>query len=341
MNAFMEAYLPADALGEPSTGVVVAPFRKRIHPVVAYLASLGSKESKRTTLSSLNTVARKLGATDAMMFDWTTIRPVHLEALRQSMLAAQSVKTVSKKISMVKSVLKRCFMESMISGEDWAKIQAVDGPRGKVLSKSKTGRMMSLHEISDLQAHLASHRESPAGCRDDALFSTALAGGCRRDELSKLTVGDFDPTNQTLDVHGKGNADRRQFIPQYAVGRIEAWLRWRPSLAPDAPLFCEVRPLRLGLYKFGSKHLSGNSLYKILAKRVSAAGVQPTTLHDLRRTYISLLLDAGVSLSDVRDMAGHTSAATTELYDRRGDKSKRSAAVELGRLLELENDDES
>jgi site-specific recombinase XerD len=59
------------------------------------------------------------------------------------------------------------------------------------------------------------------------------------------------------------------------------------------------------------------------------AGVQPPAPHDLRRTWASGLLDAGVDLATVQKIAGHASVSTTGWYDRRIDCVQRKAAAQL------------
>ena len=74
--------------------------------------------------------------------------------------------------------------------------------------------------------------------------------------------------------------------------------------------------------------MTDQAVLYLLQKRAAEAGVKSFSPHDCRRTFISDLLDAGVDLVTVSQLAGHSSPLTTARYDRRGEEAKRKA-VEL------------
>jgi integrase len=86
-----------------------------------------------------------------------------------------------------------------------------------------------------------------------------------------------------------------------------------------------VGPVRKG-GKVSLDALAPAAVLRICEKRGLEAGLREFSPHDLRRTYISVLLDRGVDLATAADLAGHASPNTTKRYDRRGERARHAAA---------------
>jgi hypothetical protein len=78
--------------------------------------------------------------------------------------------------------------------------------------------------------------------------------------------------------------------------------------------------------RVGERRLADERVAVILRNRAAAAGVAPFTPGDMRRTYISELLDAGADLASVQKVVAYGSATAMAGYDRRGDATRRRAA---------------
>jgi site-specific recombinase XerD len=143
----------------------------------------------------------------------------------------------------------------------------------------------------------------------------------RRAELAALELGDYEPLSGSLAVRsGKGRKDRLLYAAGGAEAALADWLALRGEMS--GPLFVPIS--RGGRLRLG-RRLSGQAIAWILERRAEEAAVGEFSPHDLRRTFIGDLLDAGADLATVQRLAGHSSPATTSRYDRRGEESKRRA----------------
>ncbi len=138
-----------------------------------------------------------------------------------------------------------------------------------------------------------------------------------------LDLSDFDPNTGAITVRGaKGGKDRMVYLPSSGIRVVNAWLKVRGVKA--GPLLYPISKS----YRVMQRRLTDQAVLYILQKRAQSAVVNSFSPHDCRRTFISNLLDAGVDLVTVCQLAGHASPITTAKYDRRGEVAKRRA-VEL------------
>jgi len=149
------------------------------------------------------------------------------------------------------------------------------------------------------------------------------AAGLRRAEVVALQVSNYEPETGALIVRGKGNKERMAYIDDGAAEAMEAWLKVRGD-APG-PLFCPVNQTGQVIIR----DMTDQAVYSILQTRAVKAKVKSFSPHDLRRSCVSDLLDAGVDISVVQQFVGHANISTTARYDRRGEHAKKKAAKSL------------
>lgn len=289
------------------------------HPVLVYLASL-SPGSRRTMRSSLDMVAGFVsgGRVDALSLDWSRVRYQHTAAIRAAVSEVYAPSTSNKILSAVKGVLKECSRLGYISVEDYSRACDVPSVKGK---RAPKGRALSREELHSLFHGCSVDGNRCRGTRDYAILAIMYSSGLRRSEVAALDVSDYEASPGRLTVRsGKGNMDR---ITPINSGACESTDRWLSLLEKsDGPLF---RPIS----KSGNimdRRMTDQGVLYVLQRRAQESGVDSFTPHDLRRTFIGDLLDAGADIATVQQLAGHANVQTTARYDRRGEETKRRAS---------------
>ena len=316
---------------QPTTAPIVATAGELVpvampadqNPALVYLASL-APGSRRTMEHALDVIAELItgGRLDRVAMPWGALRYQHTQKIRRDLAERYAPATVNKMLSALRGVLRDAWRLGYMSAEEYQTAIDLKPAQGERPDQA-AGRALSGGEWRALiEACIAD--ESAAGVRDAAILGVLRVAGLRRAEVAALTLGSYDRNRQILTVKGKRNKTRAIPIEDPgALGALADWFHVRGLRR--GPLFTQIRK---GGHVTG-EGLTDQAIYYILEQRREAAGVEPFTPHDLRRSFAGDLLDEGVDLATVQKMMGHSSPTTTAGYDRRGERAKRKAATKI------------
>jgi site-specific recombinase XerD len=153
-------------------------------------------------------------------------------------------------------------------------------------------------------------RAAPAG-RDRMLLQTAYALGLRLEELVHLQVGDIDGERRVVHVRlGKGAKDRLVPISDRLLIELRAW--WRVQ-RPPLWLFPGGKPG--GKPGKPGAPITDGGVQRIFRRIRAAAGIdKPASMHTLRHSFATHMLEAGVNIAVLQRMLGHSHLSTTARY---------------------------
>jgi site-specific recombinase XerD len=283
-----------------------------------YLDNLApsGRRSMRSLLQQVAVMNGWSGTLESM--PWLSLRYQQVAKVRAEFrLANKSPKTINTTLAAIRGVLKSGFLIGHYPAIEWQRIQAIPNDQGRSLP---SGRALQSAEIAKLfKPH--QNNVSITNCRDAAVLALLAYAGLRRSEVASINLADYDRRSGRLVIEaGKGGRQRELLLPTAARTYMRQWLQYR-RLAPG-PLFC-----RCG--QSGQLHvddrITAQVVYRILKVRARDAGIDTCSPHDLRRTFVTRLLEQGVDINTTRQLAGHEQVQTTALYDRRSVKTQQRA----------------
>jgi integrase/recombinase XerC len=144
-----------------------------------------------------------------------------------------------------------------------------------------------------------------AGLREKLLLVMLYGLGLRISELSGLKLEDIH--QEWIEIRGKGNKVRQ--LPLLSTVR---------TLLTQ---FLDCYIPKHYLFEKGGANMNQAQLRYILTKLFKAKGLKVTP-HQLRHSFATHLLNNGARISDVSELLGHSSMATTQVYTKLGDARK-------------------
>ena len=330
--------------------VAESPRRTAADAVRNYLAGL-APSGRRSQWSRLDTAARILGAHDALAAPWDRLTAEAVQALREALSARYAPSSVNATLGGVFRVAALCDRYGLLRVPlSHVTDPNADGRRDFVRATrdddAGAGRCLAAAEVSALYRSAATDPNAARGARNAAALALCHGGGLRRSEAVAVHVSDVSEDDAgRLSVRvtkAKGRRVRVVPLPDGAAHYVRAWLALRgnaggPLLLGVTKAGAVVTPPAGACRHCGRRHTSVQALalalvggtangrsYEGLAQR---ARVGAFGTHDLRRTFVTALLDSGADPVTVARLAGHASVTTTQGYDRRGAEAKRAAVA--------------
>lgn len=304
------------------------------NPALRYVAGLKSAHSRRNMARCLNDIAQMVsnGRHSIKTFDWAALRFTHTDMIRTALMNSDySSGTVNLMLSALRGTLRKAWELEQMTAEDFQRAANIKNLK---TTRKPAGRDVKFSERKALYeqcGHDQPDQQTLKDKRDAAIIALLHATGMRRAEAARITLENYDRERGKLEiVGGKGDKDRTVFIKNGHKKLLDHWLDVRGD-QPGA-VFQPMKRRRIDgelvyLINYKPDGLTDQAIYNMLIYRAKAAGLEQFSPHDLRRTFVGDALDAGVDMSRVAQMAGHSSTDTTRRYDRRGERALEAAAA--------------
>ena len=240
------------------------------------------------------------------------------EELREYFLFLKNDRHASRSTCTIYLCGIKFFFEHTL-GREWKFFELVRPSKEKnlpvVLSRDEVRRILGC-------VHLQHYR---------VCLTTIYTCGLRLLEGVRLQVKDIDGDRKLIHVHhGKGGKDRYIPLPEEALDRLrQHWLTHRNPLWLFPSMRYSSQTLRLS-----SQPMNETSLQRAFRAALRESGVsKDATVHTLRHSYATHLLESGLNLRIIQEYLGHASPTTTAIYTHLTSASEMQAVETINEMV--------
>jgi len=300
LSRFLSIYLPHERNVSPNT---VYAYRDAFISLLLYLKDEKHIKAEKITLTDINRT--------------------NIIGYLQWLINKQgcSIATRNNRLAAVKSFVSYLQYDSVEHMDQWQRILAIKGLKKEhatPLHFTKEGIKLLLEQPDGT---------NPMGIRHLAILALMYDTGCRVQELADLPIESLriQCKPYSIKIYGKGRKTRIVPLSEHVVDILTKYMScYHIDMDIDRknPLFCNSSSSKLT--RAGITYILKK--YAVMA-RMSNPNLIPeiTSCHQLRHSRAMHLLQSGVNLVWIRDLLGHSSIQTTEIYARADSKQKREA----------------
>ena len=208
--------------------------------------------------------------------------------------------SINRKISSLKSFYKFLLKTKQIESSPLLKHKALKSSKKIQIPFSEKELDMVLNQIT--------YKEGFEGLRDKLIVDLFYTTGIRRTELINLKTGNVDLSNNTIKVLGKRNKERIIPILTIINVQIKKYLSERSSIQ-------SVKEDEYFFLLLNGVKLNDSFVYRLINYYFSNVSEKvKKSPHILRHTFATHLLNNGADINSVKELLGHSSLASTQVY---------------------------
>lgn len=205
-----------------------------------------------------------------------------------------SKKTIARNISTLKSFFKYLKKQNIIESNpmNLIKTPKIDKKLPKFLNYDDLEKILSIPDTTTF-----------LGKRNALILELLYSTGVRVSELVNIKLNDIDLSEEKILILGKGNKERYVLFGSKAKEKILDYLKEKTD---DSPY--------LIINRYGNK-ITDRGIRKILDSIILEASLSyKISPHTLRHTFATHMLDSGADIEIVKELLGHESLSTTQIY---------------------------
>ena len=211
-------------------------------------------------------------------------------------------RTVARKLSAARALFRHLHRAGTVSSNPASLV------RGPKLDRTLPGHLRT-EEVAALfrWAEDRARQNRLAETRLLAILELLYGSGLRLSELASLDARSFDLDRGQIRVLGKGRKERIVPVTAAAARAVRRYLPRREEVAEPG-----TRALLVGRH---GRRLSNRHIQRLVRSVLEDfAESADLSVHSLRHTFATHLLDAGADLMAVKELLGHASLGTTQIY---------------------------
>ena len=256
-------------------------------------------ESYRADLESFGAFARNEGVRGPSEIHKDSIRSFLAYLIDQG----YSRRSIARKVACLRSFFKYLTRKRVVDSNPVLNIRApkLEKRLPAFLDESAMQRLLDIPD-----------RSTEQGLRDAAILEVFYSTGIRLSELVNLNSGDIDRHAQLIKVTGKGRKQRIVPIGVKALHAVDAYLSARSEGPAPSQSARRSDPVFL---TDGRKRMYPQIVGSIVKRYIGQVSeLEKKSPHVLRHTFATHLLNRGADLKAVKELLGHVSLSTTQVY---------------------------